>query len=421
MKKSICLLLFIVAITTLLGGCIKDQCKSTYTYTYYVPVYKTPAQVRANIRSNAPRPIERPGKIYIKPPYIFLNEVDKGIHIIDNSNPSNPINKAFIDIPGNMDIAVTGSTLYADLYTDMVAMNIADPLSIGVTKIIDGVFPHRYYGNFRSDSSRVIVHWEKRDTTVTDDCSGNGSWGMETQAFFSSSSSADGSGKANSSGVSPIGMGGSMARFAIVNQRLYTVGETELNVFNISNTAQPSFSKKATIGWNIETLFPFKNNLFIGSNVGMFIYNISSPDNPVKTGQFSHVLSCDPVIADDNHAYVTLRSGNNCRNTINQMDVLQLNNLTNPTLVKTYPLTNPHGLSKDGNLLLVCDGKAGLKVYNAANAANLQLLSTINNLETYDVIAMNKIAIVVAKDGLYQYNYSDPSNLTLLSKLTILK
>jgi hypothetical protein len=192
-------------------------------------------------------------------------------------------------------------------------------------------------------------------------------------------------------------------------------------VFNISNPAQPSFSKKNNIGWNIETLFPFKNNLFIGSNVGMFIYNISSPDNPVKTGQFSHVLSCDPVIADDNHAYVTLRSGNNCRNSVNQMDVLQLNNLTNPSLVKSYPLTNPHGLSKDGNLLLICDGKAGLKVYNASNASNLQLLSTISTIETYDVIAMNGIAIVVAIDGLYQYSYSDPSNPTLLSKLAILK
>ncbi|MDB5207419.1 MAG: hypothetical protein JWR72_2494 [Flavisolibacter sp.] len=418
MKKSISLLLFIVAITALLQGCIKDQCKNTYHYTYYVPVYKTTAQVRANIRSNAPRPIEQPGKIYIRPPYIFLNEIDKGIHIIDNSNPSNPINKAFIDIPGNMDIAVKGNTLYADLYTDMVTIDIANPLNVAVTKIIDGVFPYRYYGSFHSDSTKVIAGWVERDTTVTEDCNGGNRWLLaQTDVFMSNSASGNSDSKASS----PIGMGGSMARFAIVNERLYTVSTSDLNVFNISNPAQPSFSKKNNIGWNIETLFPFKNNLFIGSNVGMFIYNISSPDNPVKTGQFSHVLSCDPVIADDNHAYVTLRSGNNCRNSVNQMDVLQLNNLTNPSLVKSYPLTNPHGLSKDGNLLLICDGKAGLKVYNASNASNLQLLSTISTIETYDVIAMNGIAIVVAIDGLYQYSYSDPSNPTLLSKLAILK
>ncbi|HVF80574.1 MAG TPA: hypothetical protein VM884_01495 [Flavisolibacter sp.] len=418
MKKTIPLLLLAMALTTLLGGCIKDQCKNTYTYTYYQPVYKTTAQVRANIRSNAPRAIEKPGKIYVRAPYIFLNEIDKGIHIIDNSNPANPINKAFIDIPGNMDIAVKGNTLYADLYTDMISLDISNPLSVTVTKILDGVFPYRYYGGFRSDSSKVIADWIKRDTTVTEDCNGGNRWLMTTDSqVFMSYSSAGGSGTKS---VSPVGMGGSMARFAIVSERLYTVSNSDLNVFNISNAAQPSFSKKTNVGWNIETLYPFKDNLFIGSTTGMFVYNIGSPDNPVKMGQFSHVQSCDPVIADDDYAYVTLRSGTTCRGFTNQMDVLQLNTFTNPTLVKSYPLTNPHGLSKDGNLLLVCDGKAGLKVYNASNASNLQLLSTVGNIETYDVITLNGTAIVVAKDGLYQYNYSNPSNLSLLSKLTIL-
>ena len=419
MKKSPCLLLFIVAIATILGGCVKDQCKNTYNYTYYVPVYKTTAQVRANIRSNSPRAIERPGKIYVRAPYIFLNEIDKGIHIIDNSNPSAPINRAFIDIPGNMDIAVKGNTLYADLYTDMVSLDIANPLNVTVTKILDGVFPYRYYGGFQSDSTRIIADWIKRDTTVTEDCNGGNRWfTMEKADVFMSYSAGGGSGSAS---VSPVGMGGSMARFAIVKERLYTVSRSDLNVFNISNTAQPSFTKKNNVGWNIETVYPFKNNLFIGSTTGMFVYNISNPDNPVKAGQFSHVESCDPVIADDDHAYVTLRSGNSCGGFTNQMDVLQLNALTNPSLLKTYPLTNPHGLAKDGNVLFVCDGKAGLKVYNASDVLNLQLLSTISGLETYDVIALNGTAIVVAKDGIYQYNYSDPSQLTLLSKLTILK
>ena len=51
------------------------------------------------------------------------------------------------------------------------------------------------------------------------------------------------------------------------------------------------------------------NRLFIGSQTGMFIYNLSNPDNPVQDGQFNHVRSCDPVIADEKYAYVTLRSG----------------------------------------------------------------------------------------------------------------
>ena len=96
----------------------------------YVPVYKTNEEVRLNIKSNPAKEMERPGKLFIKGHYIFLNEVDKGIHVIDNSNPASPRNVSFIDIPGNVDLAVKGSILYADMYTDMVALDISDPENV---------------------------------------------------------------------------------------------------------------------------------------------------------------------------------------------------------------------------------------------------------------------------------------------------
>lgn len=82
-------------------------------------------------------------------------------------------------------------------------------------------------------------------------------------------------------------------------------------------------------------------------------------------------------------------------------------------------MTNPHGLSKDGDILFVCDGANGLKVYNAADVNNLKLITTFEGLETYDVIAMNNIALVVASDGLYQYLYADPGNIQFLSKIKV--
>lgn len=419
MKKNLLLLLSMLALVAFFPGCVKDQCKSIYRYTYYVPKYKTVAEVRANIRSNAPRPVERPGKIYVQGRYIFLNEIDKGIHIIDNANPSVPVNKAFIDIPGNADIAVKGNTLYADLYTDMITLDISNPLQVSVTKILDGVFPYRYYDNFVANRNLIIAAWEERDTTVVEECNTARSWPLLGNGVFMSYSADAGGGKSGGS-VSPYGIGGSTARFAIVGNRLYTVSNSDLNVFNIAGAAQPAFSQKNNVGAGIETIYPFKNSLFIGSTAGMFVYNISNPDHPVKTGQFAHVQSCDPVVADDDYAYVTLRSGTACRGSFtNQLDVLKLGPLMDPVLVKSYPLTNPHGLAKDGNLLLICDGNSGLKIYNAANANGLQLLSSVPGTETYDVIALGGTAIVVAKDGLYQYNYANPSAPALLSKIAV--
>ncbi len=403
----------------LLQGCLKDSYTKTYHYTYYLPVYKTTQEVRSNVKSNPAQPIERAGKLYIKGQYIFLNEIDKGIHIIDNSNPSQPQQIAFIAIPGNMDLAVKGNTLYADLYTDLVAIDISNPRNVVLKKVVEGVFPHRYYnGNFLPDSTKVIANWEKRDTTVTEKYSMEALLKSGTVFMDYAAYSGVPVPQSNAS-VSPYGVGGSMARFTIVDQRLYTVGSSDLSVFNIANTENPSYVTKKDIGFNIETIYPFMDKLFIGSQTGMFIYDIRSADNPVQTAQFSHVASCDPVITDGQYAYVTLRTGTTCTRNTNELDVLKLNNLTNPVLVRTYSMTNPHGLSKDGSALFICDGKEGLKIYDASDVSNLQLLKAINVSEAFDVITLNDRAILVAKDGLYQYDYSNLNDVRLLSKITI--
>ena len=167
----------------------------------------------------------------------------------------------------------------------------------------------------------------------------------------------------------------------------------------------------------IETIYPFKNKLFIGSTTGMYIYDVSTPGSPVKQSQFTHVRSCDPVVADDNTAWVTLRSGTTCGGITNRLEAVNITDITKPTLINTYSLTNPFGLSKEGNVLFVCDGKDGIKVFDAADAKNVKLMKHITGMETYDVIAWNYKALVVAKDGLYQFDYSNLNNIRLLSKI----
>ena len=61
----------------------------------------------------------------------------------------------------------------------------------------------------------------------------------------------------------------------------------------------------------------------------------------------------------------------------------------------------------------------GLKIYNSKDVSNIQLIKQFSDIETYDVIADNHIALVVAKDGLYQYDYLDVNNIHLISKIEI--
>ncbi|MES2774453.1 MAG: hypothetical protein V4722_09725 [Bacteroidota bacterium] len=414
MKKLHFNLLLVIALTSaVLTGCFKDT--GYYRYTMYTPVYKTTAEVRAGIKSDAPAAVQEPGKMYIIGNYIFLAEKLRGIHIIDNTNPANPVNKAFIKIPGCEDMAVRGNTLYADCYTDLMTIDITDPMNVVLKKHIVNLFPdRRNVGGFNIDTTRVITEFVAKDTTIR--------VAAAQERFFSqdklfSTQSLSFSGIANSGTGRSTGQGGSMARFAILNNYLYSVTTSTLNTVNISQPQLPVLNGTIGLGFGIETIYPFQDKLFIGSTTGMLIFSAANPAAPVRLGTFSHARRCDPVIVDSIYAYVTLRGGGACGGPSNELDVINVENLLSPSLVKMYPLNSPGGLSKDGKWLFICDGTAGLKCFDAANVNDIKLQKTITMSEPYDVICVNGLAMVSAKDGLYQYDYSNINDIKLLSKM----
>lgn len=412
------ILVVMLSILELAPSCIKD--KITKTYSILTPVYESKANVLANIKTGTPENIKSPGKIYLYGQYIFLNEIDKGVHVINNANPAKPVNLGFIDIPGNLDIAVKGNTLYADFYADLVAIDISNPRQAKFSSLLAHMFPDRQYANgFVADTTQIIIDWIKKDTTIDISAGqGNGGW-INCRACLFMSSTLPGTADGSKSAVSVPGIAGSMSRFAVVNDYLYAVNNSTLESISISDALNPQMVKSDNVGWNIETIFPFKEKLFIGSSNGIFIYDIGNPSSPERKGNFEHVRACDPVIADDNYAFVTLRSGTKCQGYTNQLDILDVTNLYSPSKVKTYEMTNPHGLSKDGNILFICDGKEGLKVYDASNVLDLKLLDHLKEMDTYDAIAWNKKLILVTSKGIRQYDYSDIKAIRLLSTISI--
>lgn len=409
MKKIISSFLLIIFL--FFSGCLSDNV--VQKYTFYRPVYKTTAEARAEIRSSEPIALSHPGKIYYKNGYVFLNELHKGVHIIDIRNASQPRTVSFVKIPGCVDMAVRGNILYADMYSDLIALDISNPLDIKTTHIVEGVFPHNVY---YMDSSKVLTDWIRVDTTVRQKDHFSWTRSMDGGAILLG---GRGGSPLSSSGGNPNGIGGSMARFALSRDRLYTVSHSDLKVFNTAVAEKPTYVKNLSIGWNIETIFPFDNYLFVGSTTGMYIFDAADKDNPVQKSRFDHARVCDPVISDGYHAYVTLRSGNTCAGFTNQLDVLSIQDVTKPLLIKSYPMTNPHGLSKDGTTLLICEGDDGLRVLDASLPGDIKTVSLLKGFSTFDVIALGGIALVTAKDGLYLVNYSDPKNPVITSSLKI--
>lgn len=422
--------IFIAAVVVLLSSC-DDKVEITQTYTVMEPVYLSPADLRASFEVSAPVEVTNSGKIYLYQNYILLNEPGKGIHIIDNTDRENPEIISFVNIPGNYEMAVRGDRLFADSYIDLLVLNISDPKNVTVTKRIEDIFLNlAQQDQYYDIENGIIVDWTPTEIIEVNEGEFNGSFpsyyyyntGFALKGSFETMDMVGASFAPESAPAMQSGIGGSMARFTIMKEHLYSIDNSNMQIFDISDLDNPVPGANLNIGWGIETIFPYKDNLFLGSQSGMIIYDNSNPDFPTHLSTFSHIVSCDPVVVENDIAYVTLRGGTGCRNTAsNQLDVIDISNLSNPVLLKTYPMTNPHGLGIDNGTLFICEGNAGLKVFDASDIYTISshLLAYYGEFDAFDVIPYNNNLIMIGNDGLYQFDYSDPNDIRFLSMIPI--
>jgi len=419
----------LLGISVLLEGCT-NSCEATQNYVYYEPVYTTVEELREQIALEAPRPISTVGKIYYQNGFLYVNEPGTGIHIIDNNDPSHPVAKNFLVLPGNFDLAIKGNTLYADSFVDLVALDIANPLEVREVGRLKGVFKHYTSMGMTADvNCCVVTSWKEMSgvSVSQSDC------GVVTQpwggfyynsgvAFLSDAASNLSSKTAIAPGTgSGPGVGGSLARFAISKEHLYLLDGSDVIAVNVHDEQRPEERTRTTINWDMETIFPHKDKLFIGARTGMHIVDISMAEAPSVIGMYQHVTSCDPVVVDDNYAYVTLRSANICQAGANVLEVIDIANAALPTLVRSYPMTNPHGLGIDQQMLFLCDGDDGLKAFDAHNVMDLNnnLVAHYAGINATDVIPFDNLLMMIGEDGIFQYDYSDPKNMKLLSQINI--
>lgn len=394
MKK---LLLFSLILTgTLLISC--DNEPDTELSTVAVPVTQSIADFRASVKIQEPKSIQESGKIYAWKDYIFINDKNEGIHIIDNTDPFNPENIKFIKIPRNMDIAIKDEKLYADSGMDLVVFDISDINSIKESTRLKDVFPN-YYGVAPQGANYVdFENFNPEEQVIV-------GYVMETRKIEYATPDRDFFESTNGSGGGNTGTGGSMARFGIKGDYLYVADEAKLSAFNISNPSSPNLVSSEYAGWNIETLFSYEDHLYLGSAQGLYIFSIEDPSTPQQVSYLQHVLGCDPVVVKDNYAYVTIRGGNACGQNFNQLDVVNISNKQNPFIEKTYEMNNPYGLGVKNDWLFVCDGGAGLKVYDIQNTPDLRLIDHFSDISTYDVIPLEDKLLMVGENTLFQYSY----------------
>ncbi|MCL1973582.1 MAG: hypothetical protein FWG54_02035 [Bacteroidetes bacterium] len=423
MKKKIVFLTCTSALFLIFGGC--DQVESTITYKANDPVYMSFIEFRGTKGATAPQKMVNPGKICLYGDYLFINEVSKGIHVIDNSNPAAPAMVAFVELLGNIDITVSDGILYADSFIDLVLFDVTNPAQPIECGRVEDVFPNvlpatgNEYPIREIDWKKgVVIDWEVKTIREKEEFRPYYPCPYCSYLALADAASWNGSMRYSTAGSGLTSVTGSMSRFAVYDDYLYVVINNVLKVFSLyNNTAIKGYEQY--VSWNVETIFPYDQKLFLGTSNGMMIYGLSDPAKPNQLSSIAHIVGCDPVVVQGDYAYVTIRGGNVCGQNLSLLEVIDISNPVMPLLKASFTMTEPYGLGIDENMLFVCD--QGLAIFDATNPGQVgtKLIKRFSSIRGFDVIPYNGTLMLIGNDGLYQYDYSDVNNIKELSAIKI--
>ncbi|WP_162555845.1 LVIVD repeat-containing protein [Reichenbachiella versicolor] len=400
----------VILFASILVSGISCNDQEEYTIPTYRPIVISKADLMTSPELIEPIAINNPGKIYTKGEYVYINEIDSGIHIIDNKTTSNPKLIGFIDLPGTNNLAIKGNLLYADSYFDLVVIDISDINNIHEVSRTEDVFENPFSDDFyfykTATGDSIVTGYDVYKKPVSYQ-----EWLDYNQHDFALEDAASGD----------IGTGGSLARFTISDNYLYSVSSHDMRIFNISNIEAKSVGDPIDLNWGIETIFPYENLLFLGSEWGMHIYDKSNPELPKHLSTYEHIVSCDPVVVKDDIAYVTLRSGTNCQNIINQLELVDVSNPAKPKAITEYEMLNPHGLGVIDNCLFITEGEYGIKSFNISDPFQIDknMIAHHKDVHAIDVIPLAEVLMLIGNDGLVQYEYDCEGKFEKISQLSL--
>lgn len=184
----------------------------------------------------------------------------------------------------------------------------------------------------------------------------------------------------------------------------FSIDSEKLHIINIKKTKENKRIERPTkisVAKDIETTYVTDcDKLFIGAQSAFYIYDIKNPDDINLVSKYNHRISCDPVVANQTHAYVTLNS--DCINGKgNVLEVIELRNYAkNPTKIASTELVSPKGLALDdeNKLLYVCDENR-LIVYDVSTPSKPKILQSTTVSNAFDVLIDEGQIFVSGKNG----------------------
>ncbi len=402
MKK----ILYLSALSLVFASCVKTKGKISMEYDKATAVYGSLDSVRALPLLIAKQELVKPKSFYIGPNYILVGENNKGIHIFDNANMQNPQKMSFIQIPFNSEFYVKGNLLYAESLYDVIKIDISDVYNPVLVSRAKNVFMEP----LTNDKGQELIGFEyirsidefELNSPEANEIKRQGKLHLDYLSNMIPESAIP-TVITGSYGASK----GTMNRMAVEYGHVYVISDNKLHI--LADGANLTKVKDMKLVDGTETIYVANSRIYLGSQSEMTIFGVNNPSSPNRISSLSHTESCDPVLPNGEIAYYTLRSVENegCNEMgENTLNVVNLKNENEPTVVETFELKSPYGMCFSNNLLFVGEGVNGVTIFDATNPKRIEKRIENTYVTAFDVMISPfnpNILIATNENGLTQY------------------
>lgn len=419
MKSLLPSLQNLVPLLLLLGitSCLNKDCDLSVKYLEYQPVYMEQEAFESVVAVEEPQTIFRPGKIHVSDSALFINDIARGLHIFDNTQPENPRKVAFINIPGSYDVSVICDKLYVDSSSDILIFDISElsnPILINRLKgVLQSIVSYRGYNS--DPSQGVVVDWVAYEAEIDFGCPY-----LIPEVIIKNTldvNNPTSSKEINEQGIVPTRkqLNGKANRFISVGQYLYVPQSFTLGIYDLMNCSAPTEANILAYAGNFENpedIISYQNYLFIRDRDRNAVYSLDDLLQPSLEYENYYYFFNKSFIYDGNYSYAV--SSNSVFNTL---EVYNTTDFSNPIKFRNYEMVSPKSLSLDRNLLFVADGGDGVKIYDASNPEFVgdRLIAQFIPFPVFQVIAKNGRMTIIGINQFAQYDYSDSNDIRLLS------
>ncbi|HEX6791657.1 MAG TPA: hypothetical protein VF247_10140 [Candidatus Krumholzibacteria bacterium] len=316
---------------------------------------------------------------------LYVSGGHSGLHVYDVTDPAAPGKVIHIPLDFNASTAVKDDIVYANDGGQLQAIRISGDSYTVVAKI------------------GVKLQFHDVPSPGVDD---------ESFSCMCTTNTFD------AASVSPPATASSFSAFALVDDRLYRADDNgSIIVYDVSVPDTLTLVSDVPVGWDIETLHPSGELLFVGGFNGMYIFDREDPDHPRQLSKIQHVRACDPVVVSGSTAYVTLRGGNACGLSPDELLCVSIADPGKPEVVGEKPLNTPYGLAAQNARVYVSHGIGGYSLVDASDPANVTIEKTWSGALTRDFIWSGNTLFVLTDDNVNIYDVADPLAPKLLSQV----